>query len=353
MKKVNDSIDALTGLKAICCLMIVALHTYKPTAENMQGIVNIIQTYFADFGNAMFFIMSGFLMAIFYRNKIQNRKIIFPDFIFKKLVKLYPLYAITNIFCLVVAIGDNGISEFDLNRLLTTLFMMNGGTLESYFLHNYPSWFACVTILCYCIYYFIAHHSYKNDTRYICGIIVMIVVGYILLGHDYRFPFCYAISGKGYLNFFIGCLMAEVYNISKDKNRINIIVNVLVCFLIFLNVIDSRGFSAFCGNFASVVSFCFGPLILLISLNNRIANRILRLKPLHMLGKLSISMFYWHAGISWLFKYTIKDAIVSKFTFNGYYALYFVILIGVCIISQQLIEIKLAKMLLGIKGEKA
>ena len=350
-KRENSNIDALLGLKAICCMMIVVFHTFKPTSDNLQSVVSFIHEYFGAAGNIFFFMMSGFLMGYFYRNRIQKLQVSFGDYLVKKLIKIHPLFVITNIIGLIVTVIINGNEEYTLNRLITTLLMANGGTLENYSLYNYPSWFACVVLVCYILYFFIAYLSRDNNTKYFVGIVGMIIVGYTICAHPVSFPFIYKESGMGYQNFFIGCLLSEIYKKTKQSKKVMVGTAVSLFFVLLLIFIDDRGFGEFCGGWTNVVSFCLAPLLIYIALTNMFVNKAFRLLPLQAFGKISVSMFYWHAVLSFICYSTIRQHIVERFPYMFYYFLLIIILIAFSVLSYHLVEKKFSKVLFEIYGD--
>lgn len=338
-------LDALTGLKAVCCLMIVFYHTFKPTAENLQGIVSFINTYFADFGNTLFFLISGFLMAYFYRERISKKEITFSKFIVKKLIKLYPLFLISNVVCMFVAIGDDGIQAFDINRFISMIFIANGGTLEYFEFYNFPAWFAGVVLWCYVVYFFVAYHTKENNTFYYSLLVLLVILGYVALGHSFNIPFFYDLTGKGYQNFFMGCILADVYKSLKNNKKIEYGALIALALFLLLAVIDDRGFGEYCGSFPNVVAFFLGPILVYILLTNGFINAVFAAKPMYAFGKISISMFYWHVVLSWFYSYTIKDVIIDSSTYFVYYLFYWISLILICIVSYVLIESRLSGLL--------
>lgn len=59
-------------------------------------------------GNYFFFMLSGFLIAHSYKDKVSSNEIDFISFIKNRLSKIYPLYIVTNMLALFINICVNG-----------------------------------------------------------------------------------------------------------------------------------------------------------------------------------------------------------------------------------------------------
>ena len=81
----------------------------NPVFQNIPGIP-YIELYGGDFGNSMFFMLSGFLLSAGYRNRLSSGTVPFQDYMLRRLAKLYPLYLITNLAALMIDIFPSAIS---------------------------------------------------------------------------------------------------------------------------------------------------------------------------------------------------------------------------------------------------
>lgn len=94
--------DSLTGLKGIFIYIIVLFHTLPDTPFiNAIPMTSLIGIYGGTFGNYMFFMLSGFLMAYSYRKKIEKHEISLKAYLLRRLFKLYPLYLLSNMVMIV------------------------------------------------------------------------------------------------------------------------------------------------------------------------------------------------------------------------------------------------------------
>lgn len=96
MEKIRK-LDALTGLKGIFIFVIVFYHTL-PLTPLMDKIplTSFIHIYGGTLGNYVFFMISGFLICRNYRSRIHQGSISFPQFMKRRLQKLYPFYILSS-----------------------------------------------------------------------------------------------------------------------------------------------------------------------------------------------------------------------------------------------------------------
>ncbi len=334
----NPRFNALTGLKGICCLMIMVLHSFKP--EGIPTITTFIQDYFPDFGNYVFFMISGFLMASFYKDRILERKITFHDFFLNKFIKFYPLYALTNIIAMLLDIAENGTVHFSVSRIALILVMGNGGTLDEYEMYNYPTWFICVLVVCFVVFFFIAYISNGNTTKYLAGAVIMISIGYWVRGFGIRAPFLYGLTANGYVNFFIGVILAEVYRRIGNNKKVAACTFGTIILLMVLMLTDKRGFGAFWGQWTMALPFCIAPLLIYVCMAVPVVNKFMSNPVLMFIGNLSISIYFWHAITSYLYSFTIRDSVAQSFGYAAYYCIYLITTFVVCLLSKYFIEQK-------------
>ncbi len=78
--------DSLSGLKGIFIVGIVMFHNIGV----FSGIWAEIFGYGGIIGNYIFFMLSGFLIALQYRDRICTNQIDFFNYLMRRFVKLYP-----------------------------------------------------------------------------------------------------------------------------------------------------------------------------------------------------------------------------------------------------------------------
>ena len=153
------------------------------------------------FGNCYFFILSGFLITHFYRNRIAINNIDLKQFIRKRLQRIYPLYFLSNLYMLVYNITLNGLDAYFRPKDMLEIFLMVcSGWVDDIYPWNVPCWFLSMLMLCYLIYFFTAKLYKEYKDIYYLVILIFIFIGYILTTQRIQFPFCYNHDGIGLPN---------------------------------------------------------------------------------------------------------------------------------------------------------
>ncbi len=313
----------LTSLKGLFILVIVLHNTslVNPVFQNVPGIPYI--TLFGGiFGNSMFFMLSGFLLSIGYRERIASGGVSFQSYMHHRLAKLYPLYLVTNIVALLISVFRYGASSIQLEKLAFTLLLQNGGGLTAANPYNAPTWFVSALLVCYAAYYAIRRIA-RTVTGYRCLLFAGIAWGYALIVLQLSVPYCFEGNGIGFMNFFIGCILAEYWP-GPDSRRTWFRPAVFATLLGIGYLLLKFGVEIICGNVHSAAAFVISPMIIYLALSNGLCARLLRLKPLVYLGKISSSVFFWHLPLCYL----LQDLLASGGTLGeALFVVYLVVLL--------------------------
>ena len=314
----------LTSLKGLF-ILIIALHNtlaVTPLFSNIPGTAFII-LFGGLMGNSMFFILSGFLLSVGYRNRIQNQHITFQEFLLRRLKKLYPMYIISNAAALIIEILRYGVSAINIERLIFAILLQGGSIGPSPY--NRPTWFLSALFVCYILFFFVTYFA-KTNTHYISHITIGVIVGYTLMVTNFDLPLLSAGCGTAYMNFFLGCILAEVYpRISQKFHRwLQPLFLILIPTLAYLLL--SFGVELIAGDIKICFAFVLCPMILYLSLVKGPCSKILRQKCFIMLGEISSSIFFWHL----VFYFAFCD-VYAFFTQQGIqekqYLLYFALMV--------------------------
>lgn len=329
------SFDGLTGLKGIFIFIIVWFHTLPKTPlMDRIPLTSFIGTYGGTLGNYMFFMLSGFLLSYSYRERIAKREISFRDFLMRRLRKLYPLYLLSNLVMLAGELVQHGISVINLKRIVLTLLLQNGGGLETAHPYNGPSWFVSALFVCYMAYYFVAYWS-KNQTQYGCMIAFGIIWGYSIAIEGWTPPLSFGRCGAGFLNFFLGCALAEVYPHIPKKKWLQ--YGALLILTVSGFLLMRYGVEVISGDSKVAFAFVLCPLLLYVACGENLISRILGLKPVVYLGKISVSVYFWHFVIYDIFEF-IHWKLFAATVGDAAYAVYLVVLILSSVLSYSLLE---------------
>ena len=325
----------LTSLKGLFILVILLHNTslVNPVFQNIPSIP-YIELYGGDFGNSMFFMLSGFLLSAGYRNRLSSGTVPFQDYMLRRLAKLYPLYLITNLAALMIDIFRYGASSIQLEKLAFTLLLQNGGGLKAVNPYNAPTWFVSALLVCYAAYYGICRIA-QNPTGYRCLLAAGIALGYTLAVKNLSVPYCFEGNGVGFMNFFIGCLLAEYRHLLTGSHLKWLRPAALGLLLGIGYLLLNYGVEIICGNVHSAAAFVINPLVVFLALSGGLVSRFLCLKPLVYLGKISSSVFFWHLPLCYL----LQELLASGNTLTEpLYIVYLVVVLLCSVISHKLIE---------------
>ena len=91
--KGKDEIDALTGVRGVAAVIVIAYHTY-PAADFPYGISHLVARGYLAVD--VFFVLSGFVMALTYGSLFRDRVTppAFFTFLMRRVARLYPLYIV-------------------------------------------------------------------------------------------------------------------------------------------------------------------------------------------------------------------------------------------------------------------
>ena len=212
---------------------------------------------------------------------------------------------------LLIEINRYGPSALGLERLAFTLLLQNGGGLKADTPYNAPTWFVSALFVCYAVYYLVCRLA-KTSTCYQCGLILLISWGYALGVLELSAPYCHTGNGLAFMNFFIGCILAE-YLPQMEENlhkwiRPTVFLSLVGIGYLFLNY----GVGIICGNVNTAAAFVICPMIIYLALSNGICAGFLKLKLLVSLGKISFSIFFWHLPLL----YIMQDLMASGNALN-------------------------------------
>lgn len=291
----KQEIRGLTALKGLFIWMIV-LHNASLLdgfLEELPGM-SYIYLYGGSLGNSMFFILSGFLMSWGYRDRIRDGRIAFGDFLCRRVKKLYPMYVLSNLAALVVSVWQYGVSAINLKKIAFTL-LLQAGVLDNTGPYNNPTWFVPVLMVCYGLYYGGTYLT-KSATAYRLFLAGGVVAGYYFSGTDLQIPFLFSGNGIGYLNFFIGCALAEIYPMIKMEKSRKSLTQCLLCggLLAAAYLMLRFGVEIISGGSGTAFAFVICPAVLYLAYEEGLISRVLGWKPLQYLGKISMNVFYWH-----------------------------------------------------------
>ena len=311
MAPASSRLTALDGLKGIFAILVVVWHYFFlflgrkaaliPTPDALDPL-----WLHASWSVELFFLLSGYLVAKTYRERIPSMS--FPEFFGRRAKMAQPfffatLFSIALILVDRFAVSGGAITKHSLDLqhiLFSFLFIQSGWFYKHVNPLVDPLWFVCILFLCYAFYYAIVRLA-RSKAAYVAACAVCMVVGIALIIHEPDFPFFYYQNGKGYAGFFAGAILFELLETNLRWDRL-----VIPAALVLVAIYASErlwGTVETYGNFRPCCILVIYPAILLLSLKSRLAGKILSCAPLAFLGKISMALFATHWQIIWIWKF--------------------------------------------------
>ena len=348
-------IRSLTSLKGLMILCIVLFHVNgvfgSPSVPYLP--LKFIYHFGGFFGNYFFFMISGYLSCMAYRDRISNENITVTGYIGSKLAKWYPLFLITNIIALIQNVKDEGFTYMvSIRKLISTFTMTSAGWIHDEFPYNYPCWFICVILLCQILFWILMRIYKRSRNAYILVLFALIFWGFILMQYDIHKPFMYKNNGEGISNFFMGVLIYDIFDYLKkysDKHPdkpYNMIASVTgLTILIGICLLGRHfGLDNLCGDTRTVITVLIIPVVIFITPSLSVLDKVLSVPPLYYLGCISMSIFFWHIPLQKFYTDMLFMIPGFKQISGGIQLiLYLILLILAGSLSYQFIEKKLRK----------
>ena len=293
----------LESLRGIAALFVTLFHFNFVAGDSKLPII-AEGDIFVDF----FFVLSGFVIAHAYQNKIQN-KLSFHDFFILRVARIYPLH----IFMLFVwllyilakyfvhtmyGLGSDPTEHSNLYSFILNVVLLHSIGLLDSLSWNAPSWSISVELFAYLIFFAIVALFHKATGKVL--FIALAVISYILLvsfaGETLLRTFDYGLL-RCLGSFFVGAaLRSWTRDISYNSlSKGNGFLEILSLMIMLFCVSQIKGSILF--EFLSFMSF--GLVIFIFSIQERgIVSKWLSSRFLIFLGKISYSIYMIHAIIA-------------------------------------------------------
>ena len=336
---------SLAGVRFLFIMMIVFYHCWPMVGALQPGkVASFFRANGGNWGNYMFFMISGFLMTVHYKDKLSDKKTEMPlhVFLLKRLLKLYPLYFITMCASIAFNLCSSGFTYVNFKEVALNTLMISTGYVEELNQYNSPQWFACVLMLCYVLFYVLCYLARKNKRLFTYGSVLLALWGYVLISRAWSFPFCYPKNGEGFFSFFLGCLLAEFLQNESISLRVKrgFAIGATLLSVLFFVASYFKGFDRLSGDsrYALILLIC--PAILLLCVTVPQMDYVFGNRVMKTLGKLSTSIFFWHIPLYQCLYFPLYQ---RGFFFNEAphfvrLALYLGLLFAICVASYLLVE---------------
>lgn len=309
MKK--ERIYSLDALKGLACLIIAFLWHY----QNMQplGLGEPLQQYFGFFYRygkyfvELFFMISGFTMAYCYKKKIDDG-LTFYDYIVKRIKHLYPLFYLTLLYMTIMQMvyyqlaGKYYVYKVSAWHFILNVLCVQTGWFNIDQSFNGPAWCISVEIFLYILFYAVTYCSKKDNNKYILLCVAAVFIGGAILYGGMNYPIINSPMARGVAAFFVGVLLNEFEtkweNESKAKiaDRISIILMGIGLILIVSPFNIEQLFENDVSFQLSLI-IVFFPMVIVSAINCVWLRRFLEIKPLKIIGTVSLEVYLLHTPV--------------------------------------------------------
>lgn len=211
-------INTLTSLRFIFAIMVFGAHCYV--------IDNVFNTHFFKegfVGVSFFFVLSGFIIAYNYQEKLKDNKIDKRTFWVARIARIYPLHWLTLFIAAILGSYVIASGTLDwLKHFLASLTLTNAyiPRADYFFSFNSPSWSLCCEQLFYICFPFLIPlaKNYKYLLSVFGIVAILMVVGMYFTPEDEIKGFWYVNPITRFPDFIVGMLLFQLYERLKNKN---------------------------------------------------------------------------------------------------------------------------------------
>lgn len=291
-------------------------------------------------GVTLFFILSGFILAYSYQERIIQKRTSAIKFYFARIARIYPLHIVTLILALpfFIMVGQPDMLKFVSNLFLFQAFIPS---TEYYFSLNAPSWSISVEFFLYLIFPFII--KLKSKSLLIITVCIILVKLFIPFESEkLKHAFLYISPLLRIADFSIGILIYRYRSSLFIDNKSSVVnsLQFISMFILFIFIVLS-GFVDVSYRFDIYYIIPMGFLIFSLSFGNGFIGWLLSNKVIVFLGEASFSLYMTHQLI---IKYMIS--INKKFNILSDASLLMIIItlsIIASIVFYKLIELPMKK----------
>ncbi len=178
-----------------------------------------------------------------------------------------------------------------------------GGPIENILGINNPTWYLCVLLICFSVYWCIEKLHRKKYISTSFGFVIMIFLGMAIKSFAIQLPFLNGISARGYIPFFLGCLLRKIRELLDE--RVIIVYSSFAIGLWWIPRILGMGYLYDYSDY-SICFILYPALILLGSLSKMLVD--IRLKPLF---RWSYYIYMWQGCFLIIQGYLYKSGVIK------------------------------------------
>lgn len=208
-------IETLTSLRMIFALMVFGAHCY--------AIDSFFDTHFFKegfVGVSFFFVLSGFIIAYNYQNKLAEHKTTKRTFWVARFARVYPLHWLT--LLIAAMLGGYAVTTDWWKHFLASFALVQAYIPKDdyFFSFNSPSWSLCCEQLFYVSFPFLIPLTRNYKRLLFCFLIcaVLVVTGMYFTPVEEIKAYWYVNPITRFPDFIVGVLLYQLYNYVRNKN---------------------------------------------------------------------------------------------------------------------------------------
>lgn len=297
-------IKPLTSLRFFFALIVFLSHLdFLPKEEVLFNNVYEKILKHGSLGVSFFFILSGFILAYNYHNKILGGEVSYKDFWAARIARIYPLHLFTLLISLPIFISESftapllWLSSFLSNLILIQSFVPSE---EVYFGFNAVSWSISNELFYYAAFPLIILILWKYPrSKYLSVLFLLLIPLGIYLSPTHLEVFLFGINPLLRISdFIVGILLFKIYHaqifaafFKKFSTATLLEILSIMIFLMFFSFREDIA-----GGYR-LSSYYWIPMCLIIfahSYQNGLISKILSHRHLILLGEISFSFYMLH-----------------------------------------------------------
>ncbi len=341
--------EALDAFRGIAALIVAVAHL------NVVGVISdltIVKNafFFVDF----FFVLSGFVIAYSYGDKVASYKQ-FKDFSVKRFARIWPLhcfmlflfipFAMANVF-LGIELGD----RFSIYSFISNFFLVQSFVMIP-LSWNITAWSISTEFYTYLIFGFLCLFPFFQRKAYVSVAIIMISFAFMMMKLDINNTLFQCLA-----SFFLGNLAARCYSNFKIKPWMEWAIIIAIVFILS----NYQGYELY-----FIMPFFFFATVIIFSQESGVLSKLLRAKLFQVLGVLSYSIYLTHTWlisaikalsivlgklVDYTFMQSIDGVRFINFGFSNndfIFVPFLLIVVGFSFLTYKFIEIKCQKAILN------
>lgn len=281
------------GAIIIACFLhyrVILLEMFQDSCLQAGRLVTFLMADTSNYVVELFFMLSGFLFAYAYRERIKSGNLCFADFFEKRLKRLVPLLVITTLamfFLYICLERTTGVRNADITELIKSIILLDSTWCSIRM--NPSGWYIPKLLVCYVIAYFLTKR-YEKIGR--ITFVLPVILGVIVRITGSNFPLLEFHMSRAYIGFFIGIILSDVIKwLQRNAKPAFVLVGgyAVAAFPIILK--------NYVTDWSLTWAMIIFPALIVIGYFSKAINFIGGLKITQYLGKISFDIYLWNCPL--------------------------------------------------------